>query len=136
MEEADQGVALVRSAEDSGHWMWLQPASRHIRVYHAGTLVADTVRALRVLEVGHTVRPPGLYLPRSALRCVLVPSSATPTYCPLKGTAQYHDLAGSDEQPAVTAIAWSYEEPVAGAARLAGLVAFRCDRVTVVDAPP
>lgn len=136
MSEADSDGTEVRNPEDRGHWMWLQPVHRHIRIYHGGTLLADTGHALRVLEFGHAVLPPALYVPPGAVRCPLRPSDAAHTYCPLKGTARYHDLAGTGERAAVGAIAWSYDEPIEAAARLAGLIAFRPERVTYVDAPP
>ena len=48
------------------------------------------------------------------------------TRCPYKGTASYWSVGGNDD------IAWSYEDPIAAAAALHGLVAFY-DEVVDVD---
>jgi uncharacterized protein (DUF427 family) len=48
------------------------------------------------------------------------------TRCPYKGIASYWSVGGNDD------IAWSYEDPIAAAAALRGLVAFY-DEVVDVD---
>ena len=72
-----------------------------------GVTIADTTRALRVLETSH---PPGFYLPRADF----APGSLTPvegrSFCEWKGWAAYLDVTGGG----VTAprAAWHYPDPV------------------------
>ena len=56
---------------------------------------------------------------------VLAASEKT-TQCPYKGVASYWSVGGNDN------IAWSYEDPIAAASALKGLVAFY-DEVVDVD---
>ena len=88
-----------------------------MRIVHAGVTVADTDRALRVLETSH---PPVYYVPRDAVRGV--ESAAGRTFCEFKGYASYWDLVAGDTR--VYRAAWSYEKPSPGYEELAGMLAF------------
>jgi uncharacterized protein (DUF427 family) len=55
------------------------------------------------------------------------------THCPLKGDASYYSVAEAGN--AGLDIVWAYEEPIAGAETLAGLVAFYPDR-SVIEVRP
>ncbi|WP_329019174.1 DUF427 domain-containing protein [Streptomyces sp. NBC_01601] len=103
--------------------------SRRVRVEWAGTKVADTRRALRVLEISH---PPVFYLPPEDVRTDLLLPAQGSTWCEWKGRAVYWDLAiGPDVRMRA---AWSYPDPTAGYERLTDHFAFyptRVDRCTV-----
>ena len=102
----------------------VEPAARHIVVRHAGQVVADTRRALRVLETSH---PPVYYVPPADVAGQLRRSHRQ-TFCEFKGVATYWEVAG------VADGAWSYEDPAAGYEPLRGLLAFypgRFDECTV-----
>jgi uncharacterized protein (DUF427 family) len=108
----------------------VQPVAQRIVVRLGGSLVAETTRALRVLETHHA---PTYYLPRADVQARLRPVQGS-SFCEWKGVARYFDVqAGS-----VTAAraAWAYDHPTAGFAALAGHVALYAklmDEVLVGD---
>lgn len=57
----------------------LEPTARHIRIVFNGVTVADTRRALRLLETSH---PPTYYLPPADLQMQYL--TATPTHVILR----------------------------------------------------
>lgn len=97
----------------------VEPCSRRVRVELGGVALADSVRALRVLETSH---PPVIYVPREDVRG-LAPSRARSTWCEYKGMARYWDAGG------VRAVAWSYPDPSPGYEALRDHVAFYPGRV-------
>ncbi len=96
-----------------------------MRVEHAGRVIADTIRALRVAE---TSSPPTFYLPRADVdTIVVVPGDARPTLCEWKGTARYWSLELGDRQ--VPNVAWSYPDPFEEFDALRDHLAFFAQRV-------
>ena len=96
----------------------LEPVPQRIVVRLGGVLVAETARALRVLETHHA---PTYYLPPDDIQATLRPASQR-SFCEWKGVARYFDvLAGSAIAPMA---AWAYDTPTARFAALAGYVAF------------
>lgn len=97
--------------------------SSHVTVFYGEDCVADTHKALRVLE---TASPPTYYLPADSITWALLTPIATTSYCEWKGTATYWALAGdAASQP----VAWQYESPSDHFAAIAGLVAFYPGRI-------
>jgi uncharacterized protein (DUF427 family) len=95
----------------------LHPVPQRITVSLGGTLVADTSRALRVLETHHA---PTYYLPQEDIHAKLRPAPGR-SVCEWKGVARYFDvLAGEAIAPRA---AWAYDHPTARFAALAGHVA-------------
>jgi uncharacterized protein (DUF427 family) len=86
----------------------LEPTSRHLRVVHAGIVLAQTSHALRILETSH---PPVYYFPPAALTMKWLRAGAgRKTFCEFKGVASYWDLIlASGEQ--IRSVAWSYARP-------------------------
>jgi uncharacterized protein (DUF427 family) len=103
----------------------VEPCPRHVRVELAGHVLADSHRALRVLETSH---PPTIYVPPNDVRSeLLVPSRVRSTWCEFKGAARYLDaLIGALRYEAV---AWTYREPSRGYAELKDHLAFYPGRV-------
>jgi uncharacterized protein (DUF427 family) len=97
----------------------IEPCGRRVRVELAGATVADSTRALRVLETSH---PPVIYIPRDDVQAVLTPSRAPTTHCEFKGRARYLDHGGRP-------VAWTYPDPAPGYEALAGHIAFYPGRV-------
>lgn len=96
----------------------LEPVSQRITVRLGGELVAQTTRALRVIETHHA---PTYYLPPEDILALLRPVPGS-SFCEWKGVARYFDVrAGSST---ARRAAWAYERPAAGFAGLAGYVAF------------
>ena len=103
----------------------LVPCPRRVRVELFGVTIADTGSALRVLETSH---PPTIYIPPGDVRPGLLRASgARPSICEFKGVARYLDAVEGDRQ--VTAIGWTYPEPVAAYAPLRDHIAFYPSRV-------
>ena len=103
----------------------LEATARRLRIVHGGVVIADTVRALRVLETSH---PPVYYLPQQDLKmAVLRPSSRRGSFCEFKGVASYWDLAVAGA--VVPGVAWSYGAPTRAYAALKDHLAFYASRV-------
>jgi uncharacterized protein (DUF427 family) len=74
----------------------LQPVPQRIIIRLGRVLVADTSRALRVLETHHA---PTYYLPLPDIHATLRPAQGS-SYCEWKGVARYFDMvAGSAAAP-------------------------------------
>jgi uncharacterized protein (DUF427 family) len=103
----------------------VEPVDRHVRIVLGGETIAETDRALRVLE---TASPPTIYIPREDVReDVLVDAEGVHTHCEWKGTAYYvHAEAGGKRAQRV---AWHYPEPKDGFEKLKGHFAFYPRRV-------
>jgi uncharacterized protein (DUF427 family) len=84
----------------------LEPSAQRIRVEFNGVTIADSQRALRLLETSH---PPVYYLPPADVRTeYLVPTNHR-SFCEWKGQARYYTVAVGDRQ-ALNA-AWDYPQP-------------------------
>ena len=101
-----------------------EPTSKRIRVYFGGELVADTYRAVRVLETSH---PPVYYIPRDDVRSEFLRPSARRSFCEFKGSASYWNLDVNGK--IVEDAAWSYERPSRGYEALQGCLAFYVSKV-------
>ena len=95
-----------------------EPVPQRIRVRLGGAVVAETGRALRVLETHHA---PTYYLPPDDVQATLRPASGT-SFCEWKGVARYFDVIAGGK--AASRAVWAYDRPTAGFAALAGYVAF------------
>jgi uncharacterized protein (DUF427 family) len=102
----------------------LEPSERRVRVEFAGRTVADSKRALRVLE---TSQAPALYVPLDDVDMQLLEPSGRRTLCEWKGAAAYFDLVVGDRRAG--AAAWAYPEPVDRFAALRDHLAFYPQRV-------
>ena len=101
------------------------PCERRVRVELGGETVADSARALRVLETSH---PPTVYLPAGDVRPgLLTPSAARATWCEFKGAARYLDAVTDGRR--VRAVAWTYPAPSPGYEALRDHIAFYPGRV-------
>src|SRR3954447_2321140 len=97
----------------------VRACERRVRVELGGATIADSTRALRVLETSH---PPVIYIPAEDVADVLTASAARTTWCEFKGRATYLDYGGEP-------VAWTYPEPSRGYAALQGHIAFYPGRV-------
>ena len=106
----------------------LEPNPGRVRVRFDGVTIADTDRALRVLETKH---PPVVYLPLDDVRTEYLLPADHQTFCPFKGEASYWSIRVADrvEENAV----WTYERPFDEVAGLKGYVAFYPDRPGLVQ---
>jgi uncharacterized protein (DUF427 family) len=96
----------------------LELVPHRITIRLGSALVADTIRALRVLETHHA---PTYYLPPEDIVATLRPAQGS-SYCEWKGVARYFDVLSGDK--IAPRAAWAYDRPTAGFAGLAGCIAF------------
>ena len=77
------------------------PCERRVRVELGGVLLADSARALRVLETSH---PPTVYVPPEDVRGDLLAASGEPgAACEFKGLARYVDATVAGRRVPVSA---------------------------------
>jgi uncharacterized protein (DUF427 family) len=102
--------------------------ANRVRVTFAGTVIADTTRALTLREAGYA---PVQYIPRSDADMTLLKPSSHATHCPYKGDASYFTIVanGRNSDNAV----WSYEQPYPAMAEIAGHLAFYPSRVDKIE---
>jgi uncharacterized protein (DUF427 family) len=101
----------------------VEPVPERIRVVVGGVTVADSRRAVRVVE---TAGAPVYYLPPEDVRTDLLRRSPTTSQCEWKGRASYWTLTAPRAEPDV---AWSYESPLPGFEAIRGHLAFYASRV-------
>ncbi len=102
----------------------IEPSARRARVVLGGVTIADSSRALRVLETSH---PPTLYLPPGDVLDGALAEVARTTWCEWKGDATYFDVRGGDRVE--RAAAWTFRRPTPGFEALADHVAFYPSRM-------
>jgi uncharacterized protein (DUF427 family) len=96
-----------------------------IVVRHAGVEIARTTGAFRVLE---TSQPPAFYLPPGDVARELLVAASGRSMCEWKGLASYWSVAVPGAPIAADA-GWSYEQPTAPFAGIAGYLAFYAQRL-------
>lgn len=102
----------------------VEPTSRLVRVVFNGEVIAETTRALRVLETSH---PPVFYIPLDDVRRDLLEPSRRHTFCEFKGRASYVSLRVGEKRAADAG--WTYPDPAPGYEALRDHVAFYPSRV-------
>jgi uncharacterized protein (DUF427 family) len=101
-----------------------EPTPRRLRVTFGGETVADSRRAMLMLESKHL---PVYYFPRADVRTELLEASQHSSTCPFKGEASYWSVRVG-ERVAEDA-AWSYLEPRPEAAAIKDYMAFYWERM-------
>jgi len=122
---SDPFADAIRNPANPAHLMVVRPVGRRIRIYAGDTLLADSTRALRVIEVGKSVYDPVVYVPGNDL-AVAFERLEKSTHCPLKGNASYVALAGEE-------LGWTYENPIEAAAAIKGHFAFWQQKTRLVE---
>jgi uncharacterized protein (DUF427 family) len=112
---------------NADHPLVITPTGRRVTVHVNSELVADTFQALTVQEANY---PEVQYIPFGDLVDRLLVRTATSTYCPYKGDANYYSVK-TDAGAVVEDVIWTYERPHTAASAIAGHVAFYPDRATV-----
>ncbi len=102
----------------------VEPTSKHIRVVFNGVTLADTQRAIRILETSH---PPVYYIPPDDVLMQYLNSTHYHTFCEFKGAASYWTIALNDRT--AENVAWSYPTPARGYEAIKAYLAFYPGRV-------
>jgi uncharacterized protein (DUF427 family) len=102
----------------------LERTSAHLVVVLGGVTIAETTRALRVLETSH---PPNYYFPPDDVADGALAPGIGRSFCEWKGRAHYFTVYGGEceEEDA----AWAYGTPSPAFAELRDHVAFYADRM-------
>lgn len=87
----------------------VDPSSERVVLRLGGTVVADTTRAIRVLETSH---PPTYYIPRADFADGALEPAAGSSFCEFKGAAKY--LSVRSGATVAERSAWYYPTPSAG----------------------
>jgi len=97
----------------------VEDSPRRIRVIFNGVVIAETIRAKRVLETSH---PPVYYIPPDDVRLEFLVPTGDSSWCEWKGQACYYSVAVGDRS--APNAAWSYPAPVREYTEIAGYLAF------------
>jgi len=92
---------------------------KHIQIVFNGVVIADTHRAVRVLETSH---PPVYYIPPEDIQMKYLVRTARTSVCEWKGQAAYYTFTVANRQAAD--VAWSYPRPLPGFEAIRGHLAF------------
>ncbi|NVN00160.1 DUF427 domain-containing protein [Arthrobacter sp. SDTb3-6] len=121
LEEDD---AVQSHPRDPFHRVDIRHSARHVMVSNAGLVLAESAAPVMVFETGLAER---VYLPPADVNWDQLIATDSVTLCPYKGAAGYWRLAGGSGED----VAWSYQEPLAPAAEIAGYVSFYDNLVQV-----
>lgn len=110
------------------HPIAISPVESRVRVTVAGRIVAESTRALRLEEKGHS---PVYYLPRDSADMSLLVRTEHYTYCPYKGDSAYYSIpiGGVNSENAV----WTYEKPYEAVAGIKDYLAFYPTGVDAIE---
>ena len=104
----------------------VEPSRQHVVVIFGGEVVADTTRALCVLEASQS---PAYYIPPGDYRRSCFRTTPFETFCEWKGVARYFDAVVGDR--VACQAAWSYPNPAPRYALLQDCVAIYPGRADV-----
>src|SRR5262245_57981723 len=118
----EEDERILGHAADSYHRIDIRETSRRLVVHHGDRTIADTKRPLVLYESGFA---PRWYVPRADVD----ESALTPvdhqTFCPYQGLCSYYDIG------AAHLAVWSYADSYPCVGRIAVLVSFEPDVVSV-----
>jgi uncharacterized protein (DUF427 family) len=84
----------------------LEVSPKHIQIVFNDVVIADTLRARRVLETSH---PPVYYIPPEDVKMEYLRPTKRSSWCEWKGQAAYYSLSVADKR--VENAAWYYSRP-------------------------
>jgi uncharacterized protein (DUF427 family) len=113
------------------HPITISPAPGRVRVTFAGHVVADSDKALVLMEASY---PAVLYLPPEHTDFSVLERTDHRTRCPYKGEASYYSIHAAD-RTAQNAV-WCYAQPLEAVAAIAGYLAFYPDKVDSIEELP
>ena len=114
-------MAVAESVWDYPRPPRIEASPKRVRVALGEAVVADSTRAVRVLEKSLA---PSYYIPPEDIAPdVLEWEGGRTTFCEWKGTASYFDVVGAGGERLERA-AWAYPEPTPGFESIAGWVSF------------
>ena len=97
----------------------LERCARHVQVFFGDRCIADSRRAVRVLETSH---PPVYYFPWDDVEAGVLQVLRASSFCEFKGRARYFDVEAGNRR--AERAAWSYPAPTPAAESIRYHVAF------------
>lgn len=122
-EEAEQ---VYVHARDPYKRIDALPSSRIVRIEVDGRVIAESAHPTLLFETGLPTR---YYLPKTDVDMTKLTPTDLTTDCPYKGTAEYWSV--TTDQGVTENIVWGYQHPVRESERIAGLVSFYNEKVSV-----
>lgn len=104
----------------------ITPATGTWVVRVAGAVLGESTKALSLKENGYDEV---VYFPRNDIAMAFLEPSDTTTVCPKKGTATYFSVEA--KSGTLEDAVWTYEDPIDAVKEIAGMLAFRGEKVTV-----
>ncbi|MFN0070962.1 MAG: DUF427 domain-containing protein [Chloroflexota bacterium] len=123
-EEAEE---IFRHPRDPFHRVDAIGSQRHVRVIHAGEVIAESRRPRLLFETGHPVR---YYLPTEDIRMDFIQPTVSVSRCPYKGVASYWSIKSDDTH---RDIAWAYLDPILECPSIRGLISFYNERIDTIE---
>jgi len=123
---------VVDAFRDPYHRVDVRRTSRPVEVRAGATTIAASRAALVLSETG---LPNRYYLPRRDVRATLHGPAGTTTVCPYKGVASYFTVE-LDDGTRLEDAAWTYAQPLDGAAAIVDHLSFEGDGIEVVAGAP
>jgi uncharacterized protein (DUF427 family) len=118
----EEDERILGHAADPYHRIDIRRTSRHLVVRDDDQVVADTHAPLVLYESGFA---PRWYVPRADIVADALEPLEGQTFCPYKGLASYYNVG--DARTA----AWSYRAPFEEVERIADLVSFYPEKLTI-----
>jgi uncharacterized protein (DUF427 family) len=119
----EEGEEVRGHPREPFHSIRCMPSDRHVVVEIDGQVVADTQRAVMLVE---TTLPPRWYIPRDDVRMDLLTPSDSHTICAYKGQASYWSFGDTRD------IVWTYIDPRHEAEPVRGLLSFYAEHTDYV----
>ncbi len=102
------------------------PSSRHVKISHAGEVVAETTKPVLLFETGVSTR---FYVPAVHVRLDFLTRSDRSSSCPYKGFASYYSITVRRNE--LENSAWTYQSPFSSVTAIAGMICFYTNRLVV-----
>ena len=118
----EEDERILGHAADPYHRIDIRQTSRNLVVRHGDRIVADSKRPLVLYEFGFA---PRWYVPRDDIDESALTPVKLQTFCPYKGLCSYYSIGDARQA------AWSYPDAYPEVRRIANLVSFEPDIVTV-----
>ena len=131
MSEVTLAHDVIHNPSEPRHFMKIKPVEKTVSIWLDEILIAESVNAVRLLEVGYDLYDPVFYIPHQDLKYELKTIVGKRTHCPIKGSAVYYDL--EDRLTPETYLAWCYEETYEFANSLKGMIAFNSQLVSIIE---
>lgn len=126
----DEDERVHAHLRDPFHRVDVRPGRSRIAVSAGDETIAESKRPMVLSETG---LPNRIYVPREDVRDSALTASPTSRRCPYKGESRYWSVSAGGAT--IEDAAWSYEEPFEDASRVAGMVCFLHDDLTVEVTP-